>query len=289
MLAVLTAALCTSPAASDEIRLRGGGRVTGVIVERTKDAVVIETAPGRLTFPMARVLEIMESRSALEEYQERAAALGPGDAAGWAALARWAAERDLLTQSREAWQRVLAADPSHPEANAALGRVELDGAWVTEAEAYRARGYVEYEGRWVTPAEHEVLVQERAAEEASARERREAELRVREAEARAREAEARAREAEAAAQQTTEEGIPLWWGWGGVGVLPPDFPPPGEPGPEPPPPQPPSTPPPSSTPPSSIGPMPPPGSPSPSSPAARPERPSVGPSGPARPARPRRD
>jgi hypothetical protein len=240
VLTFLAAVLWVAPATSDEILLRGGGRVRGVIVERTKDAVVIETAPGRLTFPMKRVERIVESRSALEEFQERAAELAPGDAAGWATLARWAAERDLLTQSREAWQRVLASDPSHPEANAALGRVELDGAWVNEDEAYRARGYVEHEGRWVTPAEHEALVRERAAEEASARERREADLRVREAEARAREAEARAREAEAAAQQSTEDGgIPLWWGWGGVGVLPPGFPPPEEPLPEPPPPEPP--------------------------------------------------
>lgn len=276
-LAFLSAALWAAPAASDEIHLRGGGCVRGVIVERTRDAVVIETAPGRLTFPMARVERIVESRSALEEYRERAAELGPGDAAGWATLARWAAERDLLTQAREAWQRVLAADPSHREANAALGRVELDGDWVTEDEAYRARGYVEHEGRWVTPAEHEALVRERAAEEASARERREAELRAREAEARAREAEARAREAEAAAQSTTEEGIPLWWGWGGVGVLPPDFPPPGEPEP----PRPPPTPPPAGTPPSSIGPMPPSGAP----PAARPEGSSLGPSATAKPRR----
>jgi hypothetical protein len=279
VLAFLSAALWAAPATSDEIVLRGGGRVTGVIVERTPDAVVIETAPGRLTFPMKRVEKIVESRSALEEYQERAAALAPGDAAGWATLARWAAERDLLTQSREAWQRVLAAEPSHPEANAALGRVELDGAWVSEDEAYRARGYVQHEGRWVTPAEHEALVRERAAEEAAAQERREADLRVREAEARAREAEARAREAEAGAQQATEDGgIPLWWGWGGVGVMPP-LPPPEEPPPGPTPPETPPPGPPSSTPPSSIGPMPPSGSTPPSHPAARPERPSIGPSG----------
>jgi hypothetical protein len=249
-----------------------------VIVERTKDAVVIETAPGRLTFPMKRIERIVESRSALEEFRERAAELAPGDSAGWAMLARWAAERDLLTQSREAWQRVLAADSSHPEANAALGRVELDGEWVTEEQAYRTRGYVEYEGRWVTPAEHEALVRERAAEEASARERREAELRVREAEARAREAEARAREAEATAQQSTEDGgIPLGWGWGGVGVLPPGYPPPQEPLPEPPPPEtlPPPGPP-SSTPPTSIGSTPPSGPPAASKPATRAERPDGG-------------
>jgi hypothetical protein len=283
VLTLLAAALWATPAASDEIFLRGGGHVRGVIVERTNDTVVIETAPGRLTFPMKRVERIVESRSALEEFQERAAELAPGDAAGWATLARWAAERDLLTQSREAWQRVLASDPSHAEANAALGRVELDGAWVTEAEAYRARGYVEHEGRWVTPAEHEALVRERAAEEASARERREADLRVREAEARAREAEARAREAEAGAQQSTEDGgIPLWWGWGGVGGVPP-FPPPEEPPPGPIPPETPPPGPPSSTPPSSIGPMPPSNPPAGSQPATRAEPPNSGHSSIAKP------
>lgn len=269
--AVLAIACAAAPASTDEIFLHGGGRVTGVIVERTKDAVVLETAPGRVTLPMRRIEKIVESRSALEAFRDRAAALAPRDVDGWAALARWAVERDLLTQSREAWQKVLAADPSHPEANEALGRVELDGSWVSEAEAYRARGYVEFEGRWVTPAEHEALVRERSAEEASARERREADVRVREAEARAREAEARAREAEAAAQEPAPDGgIPLWWGWGDGGLMPPVFPPPLEPLPlEPlPPPEPPRP-----TPRSSIGPTRPSEAPATSKPVTRPPGP----------------
>jgi hypothetical protein len=277
---VLATVFPAATAAADEVFLRGGGRVSGVIVERTQDAVVIETPPGRVTLPMRRVERITESRSALEGYRERADALAPGDVDGWAALARWAAERDLSTQSRDAWQRVLAVDPSHPEANAALGRIRLDGAWMGEEEAHRARGEVMFEGRWVTPAEHEALIRERAADEASARERREAELRVREAEARAREAEARAREAEAEAQAPAAEGgIPLWWGWGGVGVLPPRFPPPREPrpGPKPPAPAPPPPAPPS-TPPSSIGPTHP-GSPATPKPAPERERPQAAHSG----------
>jgi hypothetical protein len=216
-LTMLSAAAVAPSASPDEIYLRGGGRVSGVIVERTESTVSIETAPGRLTLSMKRVLRIVEARSAVEEFQERAAALADHDVAGWAALARWAAERDLVTPSREAWQRVLALDPAHPEANDALGRVQLDGQWMSEGEAYRAQGYVPYEGRWVTPAEHEALVRERAAEEAADLERREADLRVREAEARAREAEARAREAEASANASIPDGsLPIWWG--GVGL-----------------------------------------------------------------------
>jgi hypothetical protein len=218
VIAVLLYALPAALAA-DEVVLRSGGRVRGVIVERSADRIVIETGPGRVTLPTSLVEKVVESRSALEVYQERAASLSPGDGVGWADLARWAAERDLLTQAREAWQRVLALDPSHPEANAALGRVEVDGAWMTAEEGYRARGLVPFEGRWVSPAEHEALVRERLAEEVFDRERRAADLRVREAEARAREAEARAREAEAAAQPVDDGGIPLWWGGGG-GYLP---------------------------------------------------------------------
>jgi hypothetical protein len=219
--AILVAAgLSAATASSDQILLRGGGRVSGVVVERTRDAIVVETGPGRVTLSMALVEKVVEGRSALEAFHERSGALEPADVEGWADLARWAAERELLTQSREAWQRVLAIDPSHPEANAAVGRVEMDGTWMGEDEAYRARGYVSFEGRWVTPAEHEALVRERAEEETSKREAREAGLRVREAEARAREAEARAREAEAAAQPV-DGGIPYGWGWGGSLVLPP--------------------------------------------------------------------
>ncbi len=200
----------------DEVFLRGGGRVSGVIVERTPRVVMIETGPGRVTLPMSRVERIEEGRSALQAFTERAAALDGFDVEGWAALARWADERDLVTQSRMAWERVLAADPRHPEANAGLGRVALDGVYMSVDEANRSRGYVSFEGRWLTPAEHEAAVRERAAEHASEFEAREADLRVREAEARVREAEARAREAEAAAEQPIPTGIPYGCGWGGV-------------------------------------------------------------------------
>ncbi len=269
---LLATGLGAASAAPDEVLLRGGGRVTGVIVERTPDVVVLETGPGRVTIQARRIERIVESRSALQSYNERAADLQPDDVSGWAALARWAAERDLITQSREAWQRVLSADPSNPEANAALGRVEVGGAWLSAEDGYRARGYVSFEGRWVTPAEHEALVREREAEQASERDRREAEVRVREAEARAREAEARAREAETAAQPVEDGGIPLWWGWGAAGVLLPGAWPPPDPLPEPEPPQ---VPPPAprSTPPSSIGPTRPSGPPPASAPVTPGERP----------------
>jgi hypothetical protein len=211
----------TAGAIADEVVLKTGGRISGVVVERTKDAVAIETGPGRVTLPMSRVERVVEGRSALAAFRERAAAIAPHDAQGWADLARWAEERGLTTQAQEAWQRLLAVEPDHPQANAALGRKRVDGQWMAADDAYRAQGYVRYEGRWVTPVEHEARLRERAAEDVERRERRETEARVREAEARAAEAEARAREAEAASQSYDDSGIPYWWGGYGGGVGPP--------------------------------------------------------------------
>jgi hypothetical protein len=206
----------TVPARADEILVRGGGRISGVIVERTDRAVVVETGPGRVALSLSRVERIVPGRSPLESWRERAAGLDPRDARGWASLARWAEEAGLGTQASEAWSHVLAVDPQNADANRGLGRVEVNGAWLDEEAAYRARGYVRFEDRWVTPAEHEALVRERAADEAAEQAR--SELRVREAEARAREAEARAQEADSAAMAGYGDGsIPLWWGVGGYG------------------------------------------------------------------------
>jgi hypothetical protein len=224
---LLAAWLLAAPVAADEVWLRGGGRLSGIVVEETAHSVVVEIGPGRVTLPARLVERIVHGRSPIESYRERAAGLDPRDAEGWADLARWADEREMATLATEAWRRALAADPSHPSANLALGRARVDGEWLDEDEAYRARGYVLFDGRWVTPAEHEAFVREREAD--SERERRASERRVREAEGRAREAEDRAREAEAAAQEAAA-GIPYWWGWGAgaawpvVDAVPPDAP-----------------------------------------------------------------
>ncbi|HEY7514273.1 MAG TPA: hypothetical protein VIC87_07335, partial [Vicinamibacteria bacterium] len=225
-LLLLVLASGPAPLLADEVFLKGGGKVSGRIVNRTGTSVEVDVGAGIVTLPMARVERIQEGRSALQDYYDRASALGPGDSAGWKELARWASSRGLATQAREAYERVLRIDPTDRDANLARGNVELEGRWVSEAEGYRARGFVEFEGRWVTPTEQEAILQQRAAESEAARGQRAMDAQVREAEARAREAEARARSAEADANNAgyADEGIPLWWGggWGpGPGIWPP--------------------------------------------------------------------
>ena len=204
---------------ADEVYLKGGGKVSGRVVQRTATSVEIDIGAGKITVPADRVERIEERRSPLDDYYDRAGRLAATDVAGWRALGRWASDQGLSSQAREAYTRVLAVAPDDPEANSALGRVSVDGRWMTEEESYRARGYVELDGEWLTPTERDTILRERAATQEADHRQFESEARVKEAETRAREAEARAAEAQAAAAEPAQEGIPLWWGWGPGPVL----------------------------------------------------------------------
>jgi hypothetical protein len=222
-LLVLALLSCTA-AAPDEVYLKGGGRVCGRIVQRTATSVEIDVGAGTVKVAANQVERIVEGRSALDVYYERAGALDTRDREGWAALARWASDQGLSAQSREAYHRVLAVDPTDPEANQALGNVQVNGQWMTEEAGNRARGYVQFEGEWMTPAERQAIESQRAAAD-SERARAQAEARARQAEAQAQEAEARAKAAEEAQQAEAEGGLPLWWGWGPGPVIWPTPPP----------------------------------------------------------------
>ena len=213
---ILAVALLSPATEADEIFLKSGGQLSGRIVSRTADKVEIDVGAGRVTVPAASVVRIEEGRSALQDYEERASRIAPGDAVGWVALGEWASSQGLGTQAREAYNRALTASPNDQRANAALGNVQVDGRWVTEDEGYRARGYVQFEGEWMTPAEHDAILRERASAAEQERQRREADQRVRDAEQRAAEAEERARQADEAAAQAATDGplLPLSYGWG---------------------------------------------------------------------------
>jgi hypothetical protein len=209
--ALLLVALLPSALHADEVFLKGAGQISGRILRRTATSVEVDVGAGTVTVPLDRVERIQEGRCALDDYHERALGLAANDREGWLALGRWATGQGLASQAEEAYKRVLAMAPDDPVASQALGRVQLDGRWVTEEESYRARGYVEFEGDWISPAEHEAILRAREAEQ-----RREAaEAQAREAEVRAREAEAKAQEAQAASEKAAAQNAPLYWGaWG---------------------------------------------------------------------------
>ena len=124
-LAVALALGAATAARADDILLKGGGKVSGLVVDRTATSLVVEVGPGRVTLPLSRIERVVESRTALGAFREKAAGLAPDDVAGWLELGRWAQERNLPTQAREAFARALARDPQNAAANESLGNVRL--------------------------------------------------------------------------------------------------------------------------------------------------------------------
>jgi len=213
---VVSLALLPGAVRADDVFLTGGGRLSGVIVERTAGSITLEVGPGRVTLPMTRVSRVVARTGDLTVYRQRAAQLLPENVAGWVALARWAEDHDLLTQAREAYAYVLTLDPENAAAHHGLSHVWTGERWGTVEESYLARGYVQFEGSWVTLDERRAMVEERMAMAAAERERVEAAARAREADARARVAEAEARQAES---YPPPGSIPLdmAYGYGGGG------------------------------------------------------------------------
>lgn len=206
---IVMIALASAPVFADDIYLRGGGQITGQIVEQDDDSVTVDIGGGTISAKMSTVVRIEKSTSPLQEYRARAAKIAPDDAESWRELAHWASGYALSTQVREAWRNVLAVLPDDVEANTALGMVQLNGQWVTAEESYRARGYVQFEGEWMTPAEQQSILADRQASQAQA----EADRKANEAKIKEINAEQKAQKAEDEAE-TARDRSPISWGWG---------------------------------------------------------------------------
>jgi hypothetical protein len=210
--AIVAIALAAAPLFADDVHLRGGGQITGEIVDQTADSVTVDIGGGTMSVRMSSVVRIERGSSPIQEYRARAGSIRAGDAEAWRELARWAEGQALATSAGEAWSKVAAITPDDPEANRALGRVELDGRWVTEEESYRARGYVEFEGEWMTPGERQLILEDRSAREQADRHAEAARIQAEQQAEREREAQ------EAAEQDGWDDwaGVSYsgYWGWG---------------------------------------------------------------------------
>jgi hypothetical protein len=210
---LLAAAVYALPLSAEQVILKNGGRVSGVLLERSATRVVLQIGPGTMALPMSSVERIVEGISPLATFQDRAARLSPIDRDGWTELGVWARDQGLETQARDCFSRALALDPRNPIAQAGVGNVLVDGRWLTQDDAYRVKGYVRYEGAWMYPEEREAMIREREERRADLRAEADRRARVEEAEAQARAAEAAAR-----AQQASGDygyGIPLGYAYGG--------------------------------------------------------------------------
>ena len=104
---IAVVALVAAPLFADDVYLKGGGRVTGEIVERSDESVTVNIGSGTISVRKASIVRIEASVSPSQEYRQRAAAIPAGDAEAWRELARWATGNALATQAGQAWSRVV--------------------------------------------------------------------------------------------------------------------------------------------------------------------------------------
>lgn len=205
---IVVIALASTTVFADDVYLRGGGQITGQIVEQTEDSVTVDIGGGTMTAKMSSVVRIEDGVSPLQEYRKRAEAIPADDVEAWRELAKWASNRALSSQAAKAYSQVLAILPDDVEANEALGMVKLDGKWITEEESYRAKGFVEFEGQWMTPGERQSIQSGRRAQEMADRQANDAKIQAIEADQQA--------DKKRADEERKEsfEGNSTYWGWG---------------------------------------------------------------------------
>ncbi|MHC4606141.1 MAG: hypothetical protein ACYTAF_04320 [Planctomycetota bacterium] len=148
-------------AAGDEVTLKNGGKVVGIVKEKG-DKVIVEVGVGTITFHKDDVLTIKRGRTPLHEYRDRAAKVGNSKkASDHFELAKFCRENSLGRYVRGHLQRVIELEPDHEAARRALGFQLYKGKWMTRDEVYQERGFVKFEGKWLTPAEVELIKKHR--------------------------------------------------------------------------------------------------------------------------------
>jgi hypothetical protein len=164
--AVLVGAGFLSDATADVIRIAGGGKIEGTVLEDESDdaKLVVETKFGKVRVARDKIESIdrgVENDPA--DYRAEAAKY-KDTAEDQFKLAQWCLDARLKKQATEHLRRVLALEPDHYGAREKLGYVKVNGKWMTLDESKAAQGLVkDSKGRWVLPQQREEAAKKEAA------------------------------------------------------------------------------------------------------------------------------
>jgi hypothetical protein len=164
---VLTLALSLA-ARADVVYLRSGGKVEGTVTDENAREIVVKTAFGTQKIAKTDVLRVEKGKTTRELYEEKKAALKPGDAEGLYQLSLWCKEQNFGKEAKQHLEDAIKADPNHEAARKALGFVKEGDEWMTPKEAtarkskayeeeMKAKGMVKWRNAWVTPEDKEQL------------------------------------------------------------------------------------------------------------------------------------
>lgn len=159
---LLLSLLLSSAAFADEVVLRNGSVLSGVVREEG-DRVVVEMDYGTMTFKKVDVRAIRRGEDVLSQFEERTKTAT--DVKSMMALADWAKDHSLNGRATQLYQKVIVLDPDQAEARKALGFEKVNGVWLAGDDLMMARGFVKIGGRWVSRQ----LAEQILAQEAQAR------------------------------------------------------------------------------------------------------------------------
>jgi hypothetical protein len=157
-LAWIGVAALALPAAADEVTLKNGSKLEGVVREEA-DRVTVEVPGGSVTVGRDQVKSIDRPSERLSsEYDRRLQGLNGEGGSGVYDLALWARQQGMEARAQAMFRRTLEIDPDHEGARKALGYRAYKGVWLTEEQYMTAAlGLVEYQGKWL-PAETVVVL-----------------------------------------------------------------------------------------------------------------------------------
>jgi len=141
------------PAAADEVILKNGSKLEGVIREEGNQ-VTVEVPGGSVTIDRSQVKSINRPSEKLsDEYDRRLQGLNGEGASGYYDLALWSRQQGMEARAQGMFRRALEIDPDHEGSRKALGYRSFKGAWLTEDQYMTAAlGLVRHQGQWL-PAE----------------------------------------------------------------------------------------------------------------------------------------
>jgi HEAT repeats len=153
LIAGMVALALAGEATGDEIILRGGGQIRGVVVPdpTLPDYILVQTE--RLTTPIkyrkGQVVEVVPGPSPLKEYLSKRDKTGQG-AQEQFDLGVWCEEQKLKAYADLHYQHAIEADSTFAPAHQKLGHVLYSGRWLTSDELHEAQGFVKHRGKWIS-------------------------------------------------------------------------------------------------------------------------------------------
>lgn len=139
-------------ARADVFELKGGGSVSGEIVDRgEKGEFVIKTPGGALvTFSKKQLQHLEQQNQARLDYEAQSRSM-PDTVEAHRKLVAWCKKEKLSKLADHHRRRILELDPTDKMARESLGYQNHHGRWLTREEIMAQRGLRYYEGTYRTP------------------------------------------------------------------------------------------------------------------------------------------